>query len=195
MLQSPLFLYRVEASEVRRPGGKIRLSDHEIASKLSYMLWNTMPDDELFAAADAGSLDDPGRRRPGQPACSTTRAPTTWSPPSTTSCSGRPLQRHLQGPGQVPDLRPDAERRDGQETMMFVDDVVFNDGDLATLLTAPYTFVNAALAPLYGVEGPHDDFVKVDLDPPSAPACSPRSASSPATPAPSRTTRSTAACS
>ena len=50
---------------------------------------------------------------------------------------------------------------------MFIEEVVFKqNGDLAALLTAPYTFVNAALAPLYGVEGQFDDtFVKVDLDP------------------------------
>ena len=53
------------------------------------------------------------------------------------------------------------------ETMMFIEEVVFKqNGDLATLLTAPYTFVNAALAPFYGVAGQFgDEFVKVDLDP------------------------------
>jgi hypothetical protein len=54
-LQSPYFVYRVEASSAAL-GATIPLSDFELATKLSYMLWNTMPDDALFAAAKSGKL-------------------------------------------------------------------------------------------------------------------------------------------
>lgn len=59
MLQSPYFLYRVEPS-TEQDDGVIPLDGFEIAQRLSYALWNTMPDDELFALAADGSLRDGG---------------------------------------------------------------------------------------------------------------------------------------
>ncbi|HWB75372.1 MAG TPA: DUF1592 domain-containing protein [Nannocystaceae bacterium] len=57
MLQSPWFLYHVEFGQDDGVSGElVALTDHELASRLSYFLWDTMPDDELFAAADAGDL-------------------------------------------------------------------------------------------------------------------------------------------
>lgn len=63
LLQSPNFLYRVEVGrpDPARPGIN-RLDDHEIASRLSYLVWRSMPDAALSAAADAGELADPERR-------------------------------------------------------------------------------------------------------------------------------------
>ncbi len=59
MLQSPFFLYHVDVgvSAVPRDGAE-RLTGYELANRLSYFLWNTMPDDELFALAEAGTLDE-----------------------------------------------------------------------------------------------------------------------------------------
>jgi hypothetical protein len=168
MLQSPFFLYRVEASETEDGGGKIRLSSHELATKLSYMLWNTMPDEALFAAADADEL-----------------AVTTGVAAQATRMLEDPRAHDMvaafhyqllevdhysdvyKDPAKFPAFDPAMNAMMATETMMFVEDVVFTqNGDLATLLTAPYTFVNAALAPFYGVAGQlGDDFVKVELDP------------------------------
>jgi hypothetical protein len=57
MLQSPHFLYRVEVSALTRDG-RVPLDDWELASRLSYALWGTMPDDALFEAAGRGELTD-----------------------------------------------------------------------------------------------------------------------------------------
>ena len=60
ILVSPHFLFRVELDPESLPAGSIRaLSDYELASRLSYFLWSSMPDDELFAAAAAGTLHQP----------------------------------------------------------------------------------------------------------------------------------------
>src|SRR5262249_20705287 len=58
LLQSPHFLYRVEFGVPTPLAGTnvVLLTDYELASRLSYFLWNSMPDDALFAAADAGTL-------------------------------------------------------------------------------------------------------------------------------------------
>ena len=58
-LASPLFLFRFEIDPDPLAPGARPLGDHEVASRLSYFLWSSMPDDELFAAADAGRLVDP----------------------------------------------------------------------------------------------------------------------------------------
>src|SRR6185295_8448303 len=55
MLQSPGFLYRTEIGDAGTDGN-YRLGPYEIASELSYMIWGTMPDDELMRAADSGAL-------------------------------------------------------------------------------------------------------------------------------------------
>ena len=58
VLQSPSFLYR---EEVGGPvDGERRYTAHEMASRLSFFLWNTIPDEELLALADSGDLDDEG---------------------------------------------------------------------------------------------------------------------------------------
>jgi len=57
LLQSPQFLYRVEAGAMPRADGTLWYSGQEMASRLSYFLWRSMPDDELLAAAEDGTLD------------------------------------------------------------------------------------------------------------------------------------------
>jgi hypothetical protein len=59
MLQSPQFLYRIEDGVGPAQGGKVALSGYEIASRLSYALWESMPDAALFEAAGSGSLGRP----------------------------------------------------------------------------------------------------------------------------------------
>jgi hypothetical protein len=62
ILQSPDFLYRIERGE-GDPDGDVRLRGHEIATRMSYLLWGSMPDDALAADAAAGRLHDAGYRR------------------------------------------------------------------------------------------------------------------------------------
>jgi hypothetical protein len=166
MLQSPHFLYRVEASDIAE-GTKIRLSGHEIASKLSYMLWNTMPDDELFAAAADGSLDDP--KGVASQATRLLDHPRARDMVANFHYQLLKVDHYsdiYKDPVKFAAYSAEVNPLLASETLKFVDDVIFNDGDFATLLTAPYTFVNAKLAPFYGVQGDFgDDFVKVDLDP------------------------------
>ena len=60
VLVSPNFLFRVERDgPAQEPTARLASSDHELAVRLSYFLWSTMPDDELSAFADQGKLSDP----------------------------------------------------------------------------------------------------------------------------------------
>ena len=61
MLQSPFFLYHADVGESGAPSAApVPLNAYELASRLSYFLWNTMPDTELFARAEDGSLRETG---------------------------------------------------------------------------------------------------------------------------------------
>ncbi len=63
ILQSPQFLYRVEAGGPAGPDGTLALTGEELASRLSYLLWRSMPDEELLTAAESGALDTQAGRQ------------------------------------------------------------------------------------------------------------------------------------
>ncbi|MFO7565301.1 MAG: DUF1592 domain-containing protein [Enhygromyxa sp.] len=168
-LQSPYFLYRVERSEEPGEDGLIHLDGYEIASKLSYMLWNSMPDEQLFAAAAAGELDTAGgvlveaARMIDDP-----RAHDMVRDFHAQLLDYDHYHDLFKDPEFYPDFDPaimgSAMQR---ETELFVEAVVFEDqGGLAELLTAPFSFVNQDTAYAYGLgDGFGPEFERVALDP------------------------------
>jgi uncharacterized protein DUF1592/uncharacterized protein DUF1588/uncharacterized protein DUF1595/uncharacterized protein DUF1585/uncharacterized protein DUF1587 len=166
-LQSPNFIYRVETSSTA-VGAMIPLSDYELATKLSYMLWNTMPDDALFAAAKAGKLATPE----GVLAQATRLLDDDRARVMVASFHHQLFQYDhyddlTKDPTLFPDFTPALGADMKREAEMFVEDMVFaRDGGIKEILTEPTTFVNSELAAIYGLKGNFgSDFVKVDLDP------------------------------
>jgi len=165
MLQSPHFLYRVEDSE-SESSGAVQLDGYEVASRLSFAFWNTMPSDELFAAAKAGELNDEEGVRDW--------AATMFDDERT------PLQFrsfHVQAFEMAEytdldkneELFPQWNREVGiamlDESARFLEGEVFGGGGVRELLTSNRTYVNAELAALYGLEGDFgEEFVPADLD-------------------------------
>jgi hypothetical protein len=154
-LQSPSFLYRVERSEAVAADGTIALDGWEVATRLSYMLWGTMPDDALFAAAAAGEL--------GAPAAIREQALRMLEDPRAEDVVADFHAQWLQLDG-VQDLSRDPALLPGfgrdtvaamlLETDLFVRHVVFDlDGGLRELLTLSVGFPNDQLAPIYGLVG------------------------------------------
>lgn len=167
VLQSPFFLYRIERSE-EIAGPVIPLDDHEIASRLSYFLWNTMPDDELFAAAEADQL-----HTAEQVAIEAERM---LQDPRAADMVVRfhgqlleveKLETISPSPNFFPDAPPDLAALAHEEHERFIRDVIFGDGGgLIDLLTSNQSFVNDDLAAIYGVPGVvGEDFVNVELPP------------------------------
>jgi hypothetical protein len=168
-LQSPAFLYRVEMGLAPAAGeATVRLDGWETASRLSYFLWGSMPDDELFAAAEAGELATREQIA--------AQARRMLDAPHAREATGDFHQQWLHydriaSVGKDAVLFPAWSPAVGQlmrtETSAFLDHVVFEDeGTLHALLTAPYSFMNKDLAAFYGVAGPAGDaFERVDLDP------------------------------
>jgi hypothetical protein len=166
MLQSPFFLYRTELSDAASDAG-MPLGGYELASRLSYLLWGSMPDDALFAAAAAGELDTAeGVRRHASRMFDDPRA-------------GAQLRRfHYQAfaiseyadidknPTKFPAWRRELGAMMQEEALRFLDGVVAGGGGIADVLTSTKAFVNEDLAKLYGVPGVNGAaYREVELDP------------------------------
>lgn len=166
-LQSPHFLYRLQATDVVADDGLIHLDGWEVASKLSYMLWNTMPDDTLFAAVEAGELDEPA----GIMAQAARMLDDAQARPMVAAMHAQLFQfSHYddlyKDEAYFPDFPVDAGPDLQIEAELFIDDVIFSGGGLYELLTSPVTYVNADLAAVYGLSGDFtDEMVRVELDP------------------------------
>jgi hypothetical protein len=168
MLQSPHFLYRTELVAASAGATKVPLSDYEVSAKLAFALTNTMPDDELFAAAAAGQLHEPA-----QVLAHARRL--LDSAPGLTGLNNFNLQVYRLGTydgimrdQQVfPDFKPGTPAAMRQEVLQFIDWIFKEGRGIKDLYTTPVSFVNATLAPLYGVASPSsgDTLAKVDLDP------------------------------
>jgi hypothetical protein len=164
ILQSASFLYRVEI-----PGAKkiTRLSGYEIAARLSYLIWASMPDQALFDAAEVGALDqDQGVKEQAERMLDDPRAHRSVATFFENWLDLRKLQRNdPKDVNLLPSFSSDLIASMRSESDLFVDDVFFANGTLDTLFTANYTFLNQPLAAFYGVSGPTTaTFEKVTLD-------------------------------
>jgi len=167
VLQSPFFLYRLELG-ASAADGAVRLTPHELAARLSYLLTGSMPDRDLTAAADGGQLATPdGIAAQAKRLLGGSRAHTTLTD----------MHQRWFGIDGLDDVTKDPKKYRGfsssvlqamkNEARDFVNEVLWNgDGRLDTLLSSTVTFVNTSLAPLYGVPAPTGEaFVRVNLDP------------------------------
>ncbi|HEY7497511.1 MAG TPA: DUF1592 domain-containing protein [Vicinamibacterales bacterium] len=167
VLVSPQFLFRVEKDPAGiPPNTPYRVSDLELASRLSFFLWSSIPDDELLNAAIAGTLHQPAvlerqvRRMLADPR----------SRSLVTNFAAQWL--HLRNLAAItPDMRlfPDFDdnlrQAFRQETELFVESILREDRSVLDLLRANYTFVNERLAKHYGI--PHiygSRFRRIALD-------------------------------
>ena len=165
MLQAPRFLYRVEVGTNEAVSAKaVKLSGREIAARLSYALWNTLPDERLTSLADAGQLSTPG----------SVLEQATWMLEDE---RGKRLVRrflerfvHLsETDWLVKDERfypewSDAKLRTSmrEQAGRFFDHVLDEQGGkLSNLLTSPTVFVNGTLGSFYGVSG-GTDFTSIE---------------------------------
>ena len=152
ILVAPDFLFRIEQNPARaQPGQVARATDVDLASRLSFFLWSSIPDDELLTAAEQGTLKNPlVLRRHVTRMLQDRRAAALVD-----NFAGQWLQVR-----NVDTARPDVEVFDFdeslrqsfmKETTLLVDSIFREDRSLLTLLDADYTFLNQRLAEHYGV--------------------------------------------
>jgi len=163
ILVDPMFVFRFEEEPAGlRDGESYALSPYELASRLSFFIWSSIPDDELLAAAESGELNDNTvleaqiRRM--------LRDPKAEALVGNFASSWLALR-------QLNSVNPTSEDFDGslrvamrRETELLLEAIILEDRPVEELLTADYTFVNERLAKHYGIpniRGSH--FRKVDL--------------------------------
>ncbi|MEO8181851.1 MAG: DUF1592 domain-containing protein [Deltaproteobacteria bacterium] len=166
MLQSPHLLYRIERGRgvVDEQGEQI--TDYEAATRLSFLLRGAAPDDALLDAAASGQLSTPAaiaeqaRRLVNDPAVSArvNDFHTRWLGLEALSAASKDA-------GLFADFSPALVASMRAETARFIEQTTLEgDGALSALLTAPYGFVDARLASLYGLEGSFGDrLTRVDF--------------------------------
>jgi hypothetical protein len=174
MIQSPNFLYHWEIGPTEPTpdptSGLVPLTPWQVASRLSMTLWNDLPDATLLAAAQSNMLSTPA-----QVAAQAARM--YGDPRAAQALFDLNLQWLLQVAGNVtvlaqtvkasPLFTPAAAQSLQGEFTTFLSSVYSptGDGTFKTLLTAPYAYINSALAPIYGVTVQGTGFSQVQLDP------------------------------
>ena len=190
VLLSPNFLFRVEsdaklgASVTGRPASLAAkpetpgkggagyaasqphfVSDYELASRLSYFLWSSMPDDELLASAASGKLrqravlDAQVKRMLADPKVGALveNFGGQW-------LGLRELTRKVPDPDRFPRVDGDLLRDMQQETLMFISAILKEDRSILDFIDAPFTFLNGPLATHYGIPGvTGEEFRRVEL--------------------------------
>ncbi len=167
ILVSPHFLFRVEHDpDPTNPGNVHRVSDIELASRLSYFLWSSMPDEELIELAAAGKLHSPEvleaqvRRMLAD----------QWSHALVENFAGQWLQlRNLAeakpDPERFPNFDDELRHAMRRETELFFAEVIREDRSILDLIDGRYTYLNEPLAQLYGIGGvTGDEFRRVKLE-------------------------------
>ena len=171
LLVSPEFLLRVERDPASaKSGAPYRISDIELASRLSFFLWSSIPDDELLTVAERGQLRDAAVLSAQVKRMLADKRSEAF----VVNFAGQWLfLRNLQAvvPVQVifPDFDDTLRQAFRRETELFFDSLVREDRSVLDLLRADYTFLNERLARHYGipnVKGSH--FRRVSLGPGSA---------------------------
>ncbi|MEM6993409.1 MAG: DUF1592 domain-containing protein [Myxococcota bacterium] len=161
MLQSPYFLYRIEAGdESQAVDGAVPLGPYEIATRLSYLLWNSMPDDALLEAAAQDELGTSERLL--------AQAERMLADPKAVAVVTDFHEQWLDLRGEIPTEIDDMGPLLREESRMFITSVLLEgDGRLETLMQADFSFMNAELAEFYGLDasGLGEAFEQVHLDP------------------------------
>ena len=155
MIASPKFIYRVERDPAgAAPGAVYRVSDFELASRLSFFLWSSIPDDQLLQAARLGTLHTPAvlnqqvKRMLADPK----------SQALVDNFAGqwlylRNLKNLQPNSNEFPDFDHNLRTALETETELFFQSIMREDRNVLDLMTADYTFLNERLAKHYGVPG------------------------------------------
>jgi len=169
MLVSPHFLFRIERDpDPTDPTAKHRVSDLELASRLSYFLWSSMPDEELLRLGEEGKLSEP--------AVLDAQIERMLADPKSRELAGNFAgqwleTRNLDSVNPDPELFPEWGADLGAamktETMLFFDALLRENRPLGAFLDADFTFLNERLAKHYGIDGVRGpEFRRVPLDTP-----------------------------
>ena len=169
LLVSPDFLFRIEHDPLAGTGAVHRVNDFELASRLSFFLWSSVPDDELLKLAEEGKLKDPK-------VLQQQTARMMDDPKSKAFVNNfagqylfvRNLETQKPDPDEFPEFDNGLRRSFEEETTLFFNAIVRENRPVTALLDAKFTFLNERLAEFYGVPGVHGpQFRRVEITDPN----------------------------
>lgn len=153
MLVSPQFVFITPAKEVKPDAGIVPLDDYQLASRLSYLLWGTMPDDKLMELADSGKLHE-------RPVLKAQVVRLLKDPRSRALFDGfgsqwlglGDLQTRTFDPDKFPQMTGKMRTAMYDEARLLFESVVRENRDVVDLIDCDYTFLNENLATIYGLD-------------------------------------------
>jgi mono/diheme cytochrome c family protein len=162
LLISPDFLFRVEQDPASiAPNTAYRLTDLELASRLSFFLWSSIPDDELLDLAIAGKLKDPAvLEKQVRRMLSDARSEALVNNFADQWLYLRNLQSIIPDARAFPDFDDNLRQAMRRETELFFESVMRENRNVLDLLGANYTFVNERLAKHYGIPNVYDSYFR-----------------------------------
>lgn len=166
VLVSPRFLFRVEVPpKDAAPGDIVPLTDHQLASRLSYFLWSSTPDETLLKLADEGRLSDEAvLRQEVERMLADPKADALADNFASQWLGIRNLQTAEPDPERFKEFNDELREAMRQETRLLFLEIMRSDRSILDLLDADETFLNESLAKHYGIEGVEGDhFRRVSL--------------------------------
>lgn len=164
ILLSPRFLFRVELDPDPRSLTPHPLDAYELASRLSYFLWSSMPDDELFSSAGAGTLTVDSLPTQVQRMMTDPRSYALVENFAGQWLYLRKVAEHAPDAELFPSFDPELQTSMQRESELLFNEIAFNGAPATDLINGNYTFLNDRLANHYGLTPPGtSDFVRVDL--------------------------------
>jgi hypothetical protein len=167
LLQSFNFLYRVESNELDASSGRLKYDGTSMATRLAFLLTGRPPSDALLAAATTGDLDTAaGVRAAATPLLNDPGAVGRMAEFFFELSQARLVSVVEKSPGQFPTFNAALRSSMLQATQLFIEKVVLAPGaDVRSFYDSDQTFVDATLAPIYGVLGPSSGFTQLSLGP------------------------------
>jgi Protein of unknown function (DUF1592)/Protein of unknown function (DUF1588)/Protein of unknown function (DUF1587)/Protein of unknown function (DUF1585)/Protein of unknown function (DUF1595) len=166
MLVSPKFLFRIEHDAKPADPSQVHpISQIELASRLSYFLWSSMPDDQLLALAESGKLRDTNTlHREIARMLADARSSALASNFAGQWLETRNLEAVQPDPKKFTEFTPELRDAMKTETTMFFDYILKENRPISEFLNANYTFLNERLAKFYGIAGVSGpEFRRVEL--------------------------------
>lgn len=166
MLVSPHFLFRIERDPNATDASAVHpISDLELASRLSYFLWSSMPDDALLVVAESGKLHDPAiLDAQVKRMLADSRANALGDNFAGQWLETRALDSIKPDPKKFPEWTPELKDAMKTETKMFFNSILTENRPVSDFIDARYTFLNERLAKHYGIDGVSGpDFRRVEL--------------------------------
>ena len=153
VLVSPQFLFITPAGEAQSSTGIVPLDDHQLASRLSYLLWATMPDDELMSLADSGKLHEPAvLKAQAKRMLDDRRSRALFDGFGAQWLSVGGLKRQVFDPVIFPQMTTGMRQAMYDEVRLFFESIVRDNKNVIRFVDSDYTYLNGTVAAIYDLE-------------------------------------------